>query len=192
VKQLKLVELLNMLNSKEYNIAKIAKEKLPIGEKKLKSILADLGFIYVNTGNKHWKYEGDESLLDADLMNFVGEKKLAKTNSKSTSKVASNKDSKTTSAIATKEDSTVDINQDIAIAITSTSKPNINANSDSTSNIEIKMLIEGKKAKKEQKSYKGIYFDSDIANFLDNIQTGNKSEIVNKIMRIYLKENDLI
>jgi predicted GIY-YIG superfamily endonuclease len=40
--------------------------------------------------------------------------------------------------------------------------------------------------------HKGIYFDKDIAHFLDNVQHGNKSEIVNKVMRQFLTENDLL
>jgi hypothetical protein len=57
---------------------------------------------------------------------------------------------------------------------------------------EIKALITGKQTSKPNKVYKGIYFDNDIANFLDHVQHGNKSELVNKIIRAYLVENDLM
>lgn len=57
---------------------------------------------------------------------------------------------------------------------------------------EIKKLIEGKKKDEGPKVYKGIYFDEDIARFLDGVQHGNKSEVVNKILRQYLNDNDLI
>lgn len=44
---------------------------------------------------------------------------------------------------------------------------------------------------KPEKIYKGFYFDKDIAHFLDKIQNGNKSELINAIIRAYLTENDL-
>ena len=56
---------------------------------------------------------------------------------------------------------------------------------------EILSLIKGDKEENEH-IYKGIYFDKDLAQFLDNVQHGNKSEIVNRIMRQYLTENDLL
>jgi len=67
-----------------------------------------------------------------------------------------------------------------------------NVKEESIINAEIKALITGENANKPAKVYKGIYFDDDIAAFLDHIQHGNKSELVNKIMRAYLRENDLI
>ena len=44
-------------------------------------------------------------------------------------------------------------------------------------------------ASTNDRRYKGIYFDDDIADFLDTIKSGNRSELVNKIIRQYLVEN---
>jgi transcriptional regulator len=63
---------------------------------------------------------------------------------------------------------------------------------DSNTISEIKALIKGTSKSTPTRIYKGIYFDPDIADFLDNIQHGNKSELVNKILRQYLIENGLM
>jgi DNA-binding transcriptional regulator YhcF (GntR family) len=56
---------------------------------------------------------------------------------------------------------------------------------------QIQALIKGTKETPE-KVYKGVYLDRDIAAFLDNVQHGNRSEIVNRILRQYLTENELL
>lgn len=63
---------------------------------------------------------------------------------------------------------------------------------DDTMVSEIKALIQGKNNNNNARVYKGIYFDKDIAEFIDNVQHGNKSEIVNKILRQYLTDNELM
>jgi AraC-like DNA-binding protein len=57
---------------------------------------------------------------------------------------------------------------------------------------EIQALIHGTSKSTPARVYKGVYFDRDIAHFLDNVQHGNKSELINKIVRQYLSENDLM
>ena len=57
---------------------------------------------------------------------------------------------------------------------------------------EIIDLLNGNDTNKRVKKFKGFYLDEDIANLLDGIKHGNKSELVNKIIRQYLIDNDLI
>lgn len=57
---------------------------------------------------------------------------------------------------------------------------------------DIQALIQGINKKKDEKLQRNFYADKDIAHFLDNIPHGNKSELINKIIRQYLIENDLI
>ena len=64
-------DILELLNSKGWNKAKIAKEHLTFGEKKLASVLDDLGFVFSNSGQKGWSYVGDELFLDDSIYNFV-------------------------------------------------------------------------------------------------------------------------
>lgn len=103
-------EILELLNSKGWNKAKIAKEKLPFGEKKLAELLDELGFIFSNIAPKGWSYQGKEAFLDDDIMKFVGEikttKPKAKENSKSKSvlkkEIAKEEKNKTTNVKARK------------------------------------------------------------------------------------------
>ena len=57
---------------------------------------------------------------------------------------------------------------------------------------EIANMIKGIEPEKTDKRYKGFYLDNDVADAIDQIKTGNKSDTVSKIIRIYLKENDLL
>jgi hypothetical protein len=67
-----------------------------------------------------------------------------------------------------------------------------NNREESNMKAEIQALIQGTGKSTPARVYKGVYFDRDIAEFLDNVQHGNKSELVNKIVRQYLSENDLM
>ena len=67
-----------------------------------------------------------------------------------------------------------------------------NDEKDDTAVSEIKALLQSKDQNEKTRIYKGIYFDPDIAEFLDTVKHGNRSEIVNKIMRQYLNENELM
>ena len=149
------------------NLSEIAKG-LPIGEKKLRGILKELGCTPNGTGKKGWTYNGsDESVLEKDLSEFVS--------STATNKVkASNSTSKKKS------------NHDIIHNDNETSKKDDNMVA------EIKALIKPKSKDDDARVYKGIYFDKDIAHFLDNVQHGNKSEIVNKVLRQFLEDNGLL
>lgn len=74
----------------------------------------------------------------------------------------------------------------------STINSNNTSENDNDIKAEIKSLLLGNKENKSDKVYKGIYFDRDIAVFLDNVKHGSKSELVNKIVRAFLIENDLL
>ena len=57
---MKIKEILDDLLITGNTIAKIAKEKVGIGEKKLKEALHNAGYEYRNSGQKGWYYVGDE------------------------------------------------------------------------------------------------------------------------------------
>ncbi|MGG4156895.1 MULTISPECIES: hypothetical protein [Bacteria] len=64
---MKIKELLEDLSVKGNTIAKIAKEKVGIGEKRLKEVLHNAGYEYRNSGQKGWFYskEGEEPLYQS-------------------------------------------------------------------------------------------------------------------------------
>jgi hypothetical protein len=77
-------------------------------------------------------------------------------------------------------------------AIMDNKNKNKNKNKDDDMELEIQALIKGTNKEESNRIYKGVYLDKDIAHFLDTIQHGNKSEVINKIIRKYLLDNDLI
>ena len=163
---MKIKDLLKRLE--ETKILDMAKE-IGIGRDRLRNFLKEIG-CEPNKGKSGWTYKGDNpAILEEDLFTH-----MKPSNSKSTPKDNKNNTSKNNST------------PDIINNVKRISKE------ENTINAEIQAIIEGKKSSKPTKIYKGIYFDGDIAKFLDNIQHGNKSELVNKIMRAYLVENGLL
>jgi hypothetical protein len=164
------------------NVSMIAKEYLPIGEKRLRDILKACG-CQAQRGKSGWVYDADNAEVEKELGDFVTKvRKTTKGNSINASNVKSNN----------KNNNTVIKNSKYGNKDDSTNKNTINSEKDDTTVSEIKALIQGKKKDENARVYKGIYFDRDISEFLDNIQHGNKSELVNKILRQYLMENELM
>lgn len=54
-----------------------------------------------------------------------------------------------------------------------------------------KLLLQNESAS-EQRVYRGFYWDPDIIDFLDNVKHGNKSDLMNEIVRSVLKAKGLI
>jgi len=136
----------------------------------LRQALKDAGYTFSNVKPKGWHYTGSaEEPLNESIFSYIKAKATAKTRNN-----ASNFNSKS--------DNIKTVNSNIKN----------NNKEDNDMKAEIQSLITGKLASKPAKVYKGIYFDSDIATFLDNVQHGNKSELVNKIIRQYLIENELM
>jgi hypothetical protein len=173
---MKIKEILELTQTE--NVATIAKNRLTISEKPLRAILKEIGCTN-QAGKKGWIYTGDTpEILENSIYEFA--RVTAKTKTK-----PSNNNNVDTS------------NKTINKAITNDSKHGMvkvvkdESRKDSVMKAEIQALIKGKK-EEHNRLYKGIYFDKDIALFLDNVKHGNKSEIVNMIMRQYLEDNELL
>lgn len=152
--------------NQEMKLPVIAKEHLPFGEKRLYALLKEIGCKPPEKqGQREWDWEAvSEEDLDKDVTEF------GRTTAKVRTKASNSKSNSTkTRAEVIKRDN----------------------GKENDMKAEIEALIKGTSKEESNRIYKGIYFDKDIANFLDNVQHGNKSEIVNKIMRQYLNENDL-
>jgi hypothetical protein len=160
-------------------LATIAKDHLPVSEKPARRILKEIGCVPNKPGKKGWTYAGENAeILEKDFSEFV---KKTKRQAK-----PSNSDNTKVIEYRSLEEVTEDSKRDIIEMI----KDKRKEENDSMKS-EILSLIKGDKEENER-IYKGIYFDKDLARFLDNVQHGNKSEIVNKIMRQYLTDNDLL
>lgn len=72
---MKIKELLEELSVTGNTMARVAKEKVGIGEKRLKSVLHNAGYEYRNSGQKGWYYIGDtEEPLYKSVFEFVESK----------------------------------------------------------------------------------------------------------------------
>jgi len=158
----------------------IAKDFMPFGEKALRDILKSCG-CNPQRGKKGWIYDSNNTEVEKELNEFI-KPKANKNNSASASNKNSNKNINDVSIKNSNDD-----NNDNSI-----NESKIDSGKDDKTVSEIKALIQGKNKNDNARIYKGIYFDKDIATFLDHIQHGNKSEIVNKIMRQYLMDNELM
>ena len=151
------------------NLAELSKT-LKVTYKKLSHALKEIGCEPVGSGKRGWTFKGaNESVLEQSIFSFV-EPSKSRSKSKNTSK---NNSLENSNVVKTADNETNSRKEDTMVS-------------------EIKALIQGKKKDDSASVYKGIYYDKDIAKFLDNVQHGNKSEIVNKIMRQYLQDNELM
>ncbi|HBZ6979986.1 TPA: hypothetical protein MMJ71_004782 [Salmonella enterica subsp. enterica serovar Typhimurium] len=174
-------------------LAKIAKERLTVGKEKARDGLQKAG-CYSKNGIKGWFFDGNKSVLEQSIYDFVEIKQVnrqprPKVNAsvnKSTSE--SNNDS---NKIATSELLAIE-----EIAATSEIKANKKLmNSELASNGEydaIDMLLIQNDNESSKRVYRGFYWDKDVITFLDNVKHGNKSDLMNEIVRTVLKNKGLI
>lgn len=159
-------------------------DEIGIGEKRLREALKDLGCKPSGVGKKGWIFDGeDESILEKSIFDFV---QPSKRKSKNNDVDASIENSESVND-ADSENNSIKNDADNNI-----DKSKVTSRKENDMVADIKALIKGKSKDENARVYKGIYFDKDIAEFLDNVQHGNKSEIVNKILRQYLIENELM
>jgi hypothetical protein len=173
----KIKEILELTQTE--NIATIAKNRLTIGEKALRDRLKSIGCTN-QVGKKGWIFTGENTeILEKSIYEFAQVTATKKPKASNNNNVdTTNKTNNKTIKNNTKYD-TIKIVKD-------------ESRKEHDMKAEIQALIKGTSKEENNRVYKGIYFDRDIAEFLDNVKHGNKSEIVNMIMRQYLLENELL
>lgn len=163
-------ELLELL--KEYPVAVIAKEKLTVGEKPTRKALKEAGAVYEN--GKGWHFEGNEADLERPIYDFV-----VRSGTKANTK-AKEKANKETSTNQTKS----------TLLETSTATSFKNVSQDELDKID--RLLGKEPASKTERVYRGFYFDKDIIEVIDGVKHGNKSDLLNEIVRLVLKDRGLL
>lgn len=165
---MKISEILELTNS--MNIAAIAKDRLTIGEKRVRAILKELGCTN-QAGKKGWSYTGDDpELLEKSIYDFIQPiKRKAKAINNASIEIAST--------------SEIQANKPLVKA----SRPPIKSELDT-----IDRLLLQNDSDNSQRVYRGFYWDSDIIKVIDGIKHGNKSDLLNEIVRRVLKEKGLI
>ncbi|MED4464749.1 hypothetical protein [Metabacillus fastidiosus] len=156
-------------------LATIAKERLSIGEKPTREALKKAG-CYAISGKRGWFYDGAESVLEQSIYDYSSssKRKAKAKNSENTSindseLKASGKQLKTEKIAFTS-------NQIVATSELDT----------------IDKLLLKNEGDSERRIYRGFYWDKDIIDFLDSVKHGNKSDLMNEIVRTILKAKGLI
>lgn len=171
---------------KTEKISELAKRIEGISEKPLRTALKKAGYEYSNKEPKGWHFTGvDEEPLEKSIFDYH-EKAKAKNKSK-----ASNNNISAENKIEIRQYSQSVINDDKVENDDSNNK-HMSKGENNSMKDEIAMMLQGNGPEKPKKVFKGFYLDENVANVIDSIKTGNKSEFVSKIIMAYLKENDLI
>lgn len=195
---MKIGEILELTQTKK--LADIAKEHLEFGEKKAKEALLKAGCTFTRGKSGWFLAEGtDKSVLEQSIYDFVSPtRRKAPTKAKAIKPNASIDKSDNESEI---KDSAIEQieNTSKEIAVTSELKASDNktkvkdSKKEITSELDsIDMLLLQNQSEGEQRVYRGFYWDKDIIDFLDNVKHGNKSDLMNEIVRSVLKAKGLI
>lgn len=151
-------------------LATIAKEHLTIGKEKTTQALKLAG-CYSKNGVRGWYFDGEPNVLEQSIYDFVASKPKLKNHN--TSKVKSKVKA---SSQQNNNDLTVTSNQ-----VAGTSELDA-----------IDILLLENETSSNQRVYRGFYWDEDIINFINNVKHGNKSDLMNEIVRTVLKAKGLI
>ncbi|WP_232454583.1 hypothetical protein [Domibacillus aminovorans] len=148
------------------SLAEIARDQLTIGKLPATKALKVAGCYSIN-GKKGWYYEGDKWVLEQSIYDFVAP---SKQKASSINYIASNNN-----------------NEETATSKRVASNSKVESEYDSID----KLLMQNERDRK-QRVYRGFYWNTDIIDFLDNVKHGNKSDLMNEIVRSVLKDKGLI
>ncbi|MGE6403342.1 hypothetical protein [Bacillus cereus] len=171
--------------TKTERLSKIAKERLSISEKPTRDALKLAG-CYAISGKKGWFFDGDESVLEQSIYEFVPAKKVTrkpKAEKQHASISASEEIASTIETPVKERKVTSDTSEDEVKA----SQKKVTSELDS-----IDVLLLQNQEESENRTYRGFYWDKDIISFLDGIKHGNKSDLMNEIVRTVLKDKGLL
>lgn len=165
---MKIKEILEM--SQQETLEEIAKNHLTIGLKRLRVALKAAG-CYNIRGVKGWRYEGDPAILEQSVYNFIGNSQLIASKTK-------------------QKESAGGYNASINKVIISEQKATTKQKESELDNID-KLLFQNE-TDRGDRVYRGFYWDREIIDFLDSIKHGNKSDLMNEIVKSVLKNKGLL
>lgn len=166
-------------------VSEIAKEFLEVGEKKAVEGLKKAG-CYNTSGKRGWYLtEGiDESVLEQSIYDFVAPTKGKAKAVKSNASISASKEIASTVETPVKESK---VTSETSKTPVKASKKTVDSELDS-----IDVLLLQNQEESENRTYRGFYWDKDIISFLDSIKHGNKSDLMNEIVRTVLKDKGLL
>ncbi|HDR7839259.1 TPA: hypothetical protein QCY33_005586 [Bacillus toyonensis] len=169
-------------------MSEIAKENLEIGEKKAVEGLKKAG-CYNISGKRGWHFDGDEKVLQQSIYDFVPPTKGKAKAVKSNASISASEEIASTIETPVKESKvTSDTSK------TPTKESNVKASRKKVASEldSIDVLLLQNQEESENRTYRGFYWDKDIISFLDGIKHGNKSDLMNEIVRTVLKDKGLL
>ncbi|HDR6295700.1 MULTISPECIES: hypothetical protein [Bacillus cereus group] len=180
---MKIKEILELTQT--MRVSEIAKEFLEVGEKKAVEGLKLAGCHNIS-GKAGWYLgeETDDSVLEQSLYDFVAPTKRKAKAVKSNTSISASKEIASTVETPVKESNVT----------SNTSKTTVKASKKTvTSDLDtIDVLLLQNQEESENRTYRGFYWDKDIISFLDGIKHGNKSDLMNEIVRTVLKDKGLL
>ena len=178
---MKIKEILELTQT--MRVSEIAKEFLEVGEKKAVEGLKKAG-CYNTSGKRGWYFDGDESVLEQSIYDFVAPTKGKTKAVKSNASISASKEIASTVETPVKESK---VTSNTSKTIVKASKKTVTSELD-----PIDVLLLQNQEESENRTYRGFYWDKDIISFLDAIKHGNKSDLMNEIVRTVLKDKGLL
>lgn len=180
--------------SKTDSLAKIAKEHLNVGKEKAREGLKQAGCYSIN-GVKGWHFDGDESVLEQSIYDFVtttrkvtpSPKTSSYTGIKTGNKTSSKASTKTRTIAGKKPVSERALNEVVASLETSL---NTSTNTDTKTSTDADILdrlyagIEPMDNKKEV----SFYLTHDVVEVINRTKKGYRSDLVNEALKKVFKE----
>ncbi|OSX87040.1 hypothetical protein BTJ45_05278 [Bacillus mycoides] len=176
--------------TKTIRLSEIAKESLEIGEKKAVEGLRKAGCTFTSGKSGWYLAEGmDESVLEQSIYDFVAPTKGKAKAVKSNASISASEEIASTIETPVKESEVIS-----NTSKTPAKESNVKASKKKvTSELDsIDVLLLQNQDENEHRTYRGFYWDRDIINFLDGIKHGNKSDLMNEIVRTVLKDKGLL
>lgn len=188
--------------SKTNSLAKIAKEHLSVGKEKAREGLKIAG-CYSKNGVKGWFFDGDQSVLDQSIYDFVTTTRKAKPSPKTRNNTSTKTGTSTSKETSTKT-STIAGNKPViepALSEVATSlETSINTSTSTDTNTGIKTSTEtGIDTDILDRLYAGIdpiddkkevsfYLTHDVIEVINRTKKGYRSDLVNEALRKVFKE----
>lgn len=183
VNNMKIREILNLTQT--MRVSEIAKENLAIGEKKAIEGLKKAGCTFTSGKSGWYLAEGmNESILEQSIYDFVAPTKGKAKAVKSNASISASEEIASTVETPVKESK---LTSDTSKTPVKASKKTVTSELDS-----IDVLLLQNQEESENRTYRGFYWDKDIISFLDGIKHGNKSDLMNEIVRTVLKDKGLL
>ncbi|GLV67442.1 hypothetical protein Bmyc01_61110 [Bacillus mycoides] len=185
---MKIKEILELTKTRK--IAEISKEYLEVGEKKAVEGLKKAGCTFTSGRSGWYLAEGtNESVLEKSLYEFVVPTKGKAKAVKSNASISASEEIASTIETPVKESKEIS-----NTSKTPAKESNVKASRKKVASEldSIDVLLLQNQEESENRTYRGFYWDKDIINFLDGIKHGNKSDLMNEIVRTVLNDKGLV